>query len=484
MPTASITPPGPVRRAWNSPTANTWASFLARSLGSLVLLPLALRHLPAEDFNLWALFSTLVGLSLLIDMGFCVTYVRALATSLAGAGSPAAFSRRAALESGSTPNWELLNRVVANMRFVYAALGWVYFGFLTLVGTLVLVRPIGHVADPTSAWLSWAITLAGGFLAFRSSYLSVLMQGLNEIVLLRRWDAVIALGSAVSGGVALLWDGSLLGLVLATQAWTVVGVWRNRVLSRRVAGGRLALLPAPSRDPELLRILWPATWRSGVGVLMSFGLIQATGLIQAQLVSPATSASYLLCLRILQQISAFSQAPFYSKLAVLPRLWASQRREELLEVTGRGMRWSLWSYVTAYCAAGLLGPPLLRLIGSAVPFPRVEVFVLFGIVFGIERYAAMHLNFYNITNDVITHIANGLTGLLCIVFVLIFWTRAGDLALPLGLLAGYCAFYAWYPVRLAYREFGMNFWRWEAQHSLGPAIFFIVSSAVLWKVSS
>lgn len=481
MPIESTMPAGRLGRIWRSPTANTWASFFARALGTLLLLPLALKRLPVEDFNVWALFSMLVGLSLLIDMGFCLTFVRAIATSLAGAGTPAAFERHSAPVTGKASNWELLTRVVACMRFVYGRLAWGYLLLLIVVGSLALARPISLTLHPASAWAAWAIMIAGGFVAFRASYLGVVLQGLNEIALIRRWEAVIALGMTVSGSVVLYFHGSLLMLVIATQVWAPVGVWRNILLCKRVAGGRLASLPAAGRDPELLGILWPPTWRSGVGVLMSFGLIQATGLIQAQFVSAATSASYLLCLRLMQQISAFSQAPFYSKLAVLPRLRTERRIPELVELAGRGMRLSLWAYVAGFAAAGFLGPVLLRLIGSAVQFPRMEVFILFGVVFGIERYAAMYLNLYNITNDVITHIANGVTGLLCIAFILLLWPFAGELGLPLGLLVGYAAFYAWFPVRCAYREFGMSFWHFEARNSLGPLLVFIFSSSLLWS---
>jgi hypothetical protein len=480
MPTEPIMQAGRFSRLWQSATANTWASFFARALGTLLLLPLALKRLPVEDFNVWALFSMLVGLSLLVDMGFCLTFVRAIATALAGASSPEAFERHAAAVTGKTANWELLTRVVAFMRFVYGRLGWAYLIFLVLVGSLALVRPISLTAHSSKVWAAWVIMISCGFVAFRASYLGVVLQGLNEIVLIRRWEAVIALCMAASGSVVLYFHGSLLVLVIATQVWAPVGVWRNIMLCKRAVGGRLANLPTAQKDAQLLRILWPPTWRSGVGVLMSFGLIQATGLLQAQFVSAATSASYLLCLRIIQQISAFSQAPFYSKLAVLPRLRAERRIRELVDLAGRGMRLSLWSYVAGFVAAGFLGPVLLRLIGSAVQFPRMEIFILFGVVFGIERYAAMYLNLYNITNDVITHIANGVTGLLCIIFIMLLWPYVGELGLPLGLLAGYSAFYAWFPVYRAYREFGMNFWHFEARNSLGPLLVFIFTSSLLW----
>ncbi|MEO6994782.1 MAG: hypothetical protein ABI273_14330 [Lacunisphaera sp.] len=452
-------------------------------MGTLLLLPLVLKRLPVEEFNVWALFSALVGLYLLVDMGFSLTFIRALATTLAGASTPDAFERHATVVVGKISNWELLMRVVAFMRFVYRMLGWVYLVLVGLVGSLALVRPISLTGHPSNAWAAWVVVMGCGYVGIRTNYLGVLLQGLNEIALIRRWEAVTSIGSTVCGCAVLYFNGSLLALVIATQTWGLIGVGRNFWLCKKVADGRFTTQPAAKNDAQLFAILWPPTWRSGVGVLMSFGLIQATALLQAQFVSAATSASYLLCLRIIQQISAFSQAPFYSKLSVLPRLRAENRRRELVKVAARGMRLSLWAYVAGFAAAGFFGPFLLRLIGSAVKFPQIGTFILFGSVFAVERYAAMYLQLYNITNDVITHVANGVTGLLCMIFILILWPQVGELALPLGLLAGYLAFYAWFPVRCAYREYGLSFWRFETRNGLGPFLFFVFAAYLLWELS-
>lgn len=473
-----------MNRFWDSPTLNTWACFFARASGALLLLPLALTRLTVEDFNVWALFSVLAGLQLLVDMGFCPTFVRAIAVSLAGAGSAEAFRRHAAVASGGNPNWGLVIRLVGFMRFVYARLGWCYLALLGVGGSLALVRPIAVVDLPSRAWAAWIIVVLCGYAALRASYLGVLLQGLNEIALVRRWEAVTAFCSSLSGCAVLYFHGSLLSLVIATQVWVVIGAIRNFRLCRGVAGRRFEVLPAAKQDAEMFGILWPSTWRSGVGVLMSFGLVQSTGVMQAQFVPAAASASYLLCLRIIQQISAFSLAPFYSKMAVLPRLRAEGKKDELVAVAGKGMCMSLWAYAAGFAAAGLCGPLLLHLIGSEVEFPRPEILILFGAVFGIERYAAMYLNLYNITNDVITHVANGVTGLLCVGLILVLVPYVGELGIPLGLLGGYLAFYAWFPVRLARREFGLGGWAFERRNSLGPLLLFVTASICLWVWAS
>jgi hypothetical protein len=250
-------------------------------------------------------------------------------------------------------------------------------------------------------------------------------------------------------------------------------------LCQQVAQRRFAQLPEARKDPEMMTRLWPATWRSGVGVLMSFGLIQATGLVNAQFATAADSASYMLCLRIMQLISTFSQAPFYSKLPLLPRLRAEGNIKALLEVASNGMRKSLWTYSLGFATAGLLGPIILGNLRSNVEFPQPIFWVILGAMFFVERYAAMHLHLYSTTNHIITHIANGVTGLLVIASTLALLPLLGLLALPTGLLVGYVGFYSWYPVRYAYREFKMRFVAFELRNSLGPALVLIAAATAI-----
>lgn len=464
------------KRVWNSPTLNTWASFFGRTLGAVLVLPLVLKRFPVEDFNVWSLFSTLLGLQLLVDMGFCVTFVRAIAVTLAGAESPDAFQRNATVAKGGGPNWELLSRVIGSMRFIYQRLALLYVLLLAVVGSAALARPIGLSPQPGSAWIAWGIVVLSGYVNLRSNYLGVLLQGLNEIALVRRWEAITSVATVLTGFVVLLLGGDLLELVASMQVWSVVAALRNRWLCQQVAQRRFAKLPAARKDPEMMTRLWPATWRSGVGVLMSFGLIQATGLVNAQFATAANSASYMLCLRIMQIISSFSQAPFYSKLPLLPRLRAEGNIKGLLDVAGNGMRKSLWTYSLGFAAAGLLGPVILARLRSNVEFPQPVFWITLGAMFFVERYAAMHLNLYSTTNHIITHIANGVTGLLVIASTLVLLPLLGLLALPTGLLTGYLLFYSWYPVVYSYREFRLRFMDFEPKISIGPFISFLAAS--------
>ncbi len=365
------------------------------------------------------------------------------------------------------------------MRYVYIRLAAMYFAGLVFGGTALMHSVINQTKTPASAWLAWGLVVITGYVNLRTSYLGVLLQGLNQIAALRRWEALTSTCAALSALGVLSLGGGLLPLIVVAQFWALLGVWRNQYLCRTINNRELYPLPTPHGDTEILKATWPATWRSGLGVAMSYGLVQATGIIHAQIASAAASASYLFCLRVLQLVSTFSQAPFYSKLPLLSRLYAEGRTEAMIKLAEKSMRLALWAFALGFSAAVFFGADLLQLLGSAIVFPDRILWVLLGTMFFIERYAAMHLHFYNTTNNIITHIANGVTGLLCIVFILGLMPHIGLLAMPAGLLAGYLAFYAWFPAVMSYRNFRMPFLRFELRTSAGPLFCFAVAVTIL-----
>ncbi len=85
-----------------------------------------------------------------------------------------------------------------------------------------------------------------------------------------------------------------------------------------------------------------------------------------------------------------------------------------------------------------------------------------------ERYGAMHLNLYSTTNHIISHVANGVSGVVFVVVSALLVPRAGVYAFPAGLLAGNLGFYAWYSALHSYRAFNLRFWSFERWSMLPP----------------
>ena len=448
-----------VRRVWNSPTLMTYGSFFTRSLSLVVVLPFLLTRLSTEEIYLWYLFLSIAGFQLLVDMGFSPTFSRVIAYAMAGEDLQSLKSPKGG--ANGSPNWKTLESIWSTMRFVYVRLGTAWFLLLLCIGTLAVSGPVTVMNDATSAWISWCVVLVVSFVTFRGIVYSAYLQGVNKIAVLRRWEIITAVGSAISSVLVLVWLEDLLALVLVSYGWGLLNVARNRWLAGRVHERRLSGFMESGKNEAVMQAVWSSTWRTGVGVLMSYGIVQSSGVIYAQVATPAEAATYFLTLRMIQVVSQFSQAPFYSKLPKLASMYSVGSYSELVAFAKKGMQLSYLSFVIGFVLLGIIGDRLLPYIGSNAEFPGTVLWGLFGIAYFFERYGAMHINLYSTTNNIINHVANGVSGIVYIFTGAVLYGYIGILAFPAALIAGNAGFYAWYAARHSYRAFGLEFLSFE-----------------------
>ena len=450
----------------------TWGSFFSRSLSLVIVLPLLLTRLTTEEIVLWYLFMTIISFQMLVDIGFSPTFSRVIAYAMGGAKVDDLKSPKD--KNNGQANWETLELICSEMRVVYSRLGILWTMFLVIFGTLALVKPVSLTQDTFSAWVAWGVILVVSTVTLRGNIYSSYLQGINQIALLRRWEAITSLGAIVTSFLVLILGGGILGLVIAHQGWQVLNILRNRWLSSVVENGRFKSFARKKKNKKVFDAVWPSAWRSGVGHFMAYGLVQASGILYAQVASASGVASYLLALRLIQTVSQFSQAPFYSNLPVFARLFAENKKDRLVSLAKRGMGLSYWCYVAGFIGLGIAGEPLLKFIGSNADFPTHLLWSLLGLAFFVERYGAMHLQLYSITNHIIWHIANGIAGSIYLVVSFMFFRLIDVYAFPLGLLAGYLGFYSWYSAIHSYRAFKLSFITFEKSTIFTPLCVIII----------
>lgn len=440
---------------------------------------MALRKLSAEEFAVWLLFSTIISLQSLAELGFGVTFARVLAYAMGGAERLDGHeTRRTNCGEKREPNWRLIEQILGTMRLIYARLGLILAVLLVACGTLALWRPIGRTDDPTGAWVGWAVVCAVTLYTFHANQYANYLLGTNHIALIRRWETLFALGSVGAMFLVLAGSGRLLTVVLAHQGLMALGAFRNGRLARWTFEGRFRNYPPKKLDQTVYGVVWSSAWRSGIGTAMSWGLIQVSALFHAQSRDLASVNSYLLGLRLVQATSQFSQAPFYSKLPMMARLYAEGKREQMIALAKRGMNLAYWSFVLPAALLGLLGPWALREIGGAAFFPSSTLWILLTSAILVERYGAMHLQLFSTTNRIIWHVVNGVTGLVICAFWIVLYPRMGATGLALGLLLGNAAFFSWYCARRSHCEFGLDFPRFDLGWAGVPLLTFLVGVIV------
>lgn len=455
----------------------TWLVLAVRLGGFAIVLPLTLANLPNAEISVWLLFSAIASLQAILDFGFSPTFSREIAYGFAGRSmvSPARAGLPAdGAETGST-DWSIISSAVGTMAWLYRRIAAVTFLLMTTFGTWASWHPVGRISEPADAWIAWATVVLATTICIHGNSYAAILVGTNRIALQRRWEAAVSVISLAAQFTAVVAGFGLLGLVLAAQSGLVLQVLANRTLAHRVAAGRVTRLAGhdPSRK-LLIRAMWPATWRTAVGSVMSLGLSQGMAVAAANLLTATEAAGVQVALRIMQVISQISQAPFYTKIPEFNRAQAVSASSHLTTNAATAIRTSLWIFVAGAMFVDISIRPLLVLIGSQMRFPEGPFWLVLTFAVFFERFGGMHVQLLLTRNRAIQHLTNSIAAAAWIAAFFLLFPIQGALALPVSMLIAYAGFFAPLSAGLSHAELPGNFWAFERNTSLAPLCMIVV----------
>jgi O-antigen/teichoic acid export membrane protein len=449
----------------------TWSSFATRSLSFVFVLPLLLRNFGSSELAVWYIFATLASLQILAEIGFGATFVRFVAYSHSHTEHETVSTQVHITDAGSK-NLPLAE-VIGTMNKLYWGLTILLAVSLAIGGTLALQKPLKDISNRAAGWTAWAIVFGSTLVAFRGNFYSTWLQGTNQIATLRRWETLISIASIASSIVVLKTGNGLLPLVAANQFWACVGVVTTGFLAHSAYHGQLRTLCRGPFSRPVFHVVWPSAWRSALGVFMSQGVTQISGLVYAQVGASRDVAMYLLAVRLQQTLASMANAPFYSKIPTLARLWSAGDKGAIVQIARKAMSMTLWAFILPIAFLGLFGPLIFKLLESKTPFPSNMIWGLMAAAGLVERYGAMHLQLFSLSNTIVWHIANGVTGIIFVVTAAFLFPILHAPAIPLAMLCANLGFYAWYCSRLSHQLFDLDFRGFDLATVTGPAFFLL-----------
>lgn len=464
-----------LRVIFESATLNTWMSLAVRMGGMLILLPLVLASFDVATVLVWQLQASILMMLIWIDFGFTPTFARFFALARGGA-SVAQLRQGADAGHGVGDDRKIevptLIGTLVVVNTIMALLGVV---LVAGIGTWAIRNPILNLSSPNIGWIAWGFTLSAVPLMLLNGVNSSILIGTDRITILRRIETLVGLCQVISSCVVMITVSNLAILAASSTFWTCIGFAANRHFAGRALQSEGWARGRP--DWDYVRLAWATGWRSGVGILLSTGLIQGSGMVIPQLALPETAAAYLLILRMVTIASQISQAPFYSRLPSMTKAFAEGDRSGTVQLAQTGMSFAFWTLTI--CLLGMLFvlPPFLVFVGSSVQIPDQTVAVLMSIAFFAERYGAMHMQMYTLSNQVVWHILNGLTGTLAVITCVAIWPVLNVLSIPVGLLFAYACFLGPTISSKTFKYFHLSRWQFELRTSLFP--FFALLFGIL-----
>ncbi len=472
-------------RGWESPLLMTWLNSAIRVLSMFVILPLILNRFEPADIAVFFLFSSIITVQLFVAASFGHTFARFVGYALGGVTlKQMADAGRERISPSSREDTaepfdrSLLSQILLCMDRVFSFFAVVSIPAMLLIGWLFLSKPISASTEPQQSWLAWLCIVAIVPFVIKSLKYTAFLQGANRLAVEQRWSAIFIFGGLLSGAVTLLMGGGLLALIAVNQVWQLASVvrlgWLYRATLSEVAGE----LPKATGPGEVMRVVWPAAWRSVVGTASAIATTTVGGLWFAQVLPDKPLAELLFGLRVMNIVSELCRAPFYSQLPNLINLRVKGPLSSIVTIAKRGMRRSYFSFVVLFFAAPIVAFYVLPIIKSRIIFPGTEFWLLLGAAMLLERFGSMHVNLYSTTNHIIIHWLNGITMVIALGAMVALTPVLGIYAYPVGLLIAMSSFFVWNALRFSLASIQQSFWQFE-KDVFAPA----VSSQALGSVA-
>ncbi|MFD2579010.1 lipopolysaccharide biosynthesis protein [Novosphingobium colocasiae] len=433
-------------------------SNLARAGSCVLPVPLLYRDHGAPGAAFWLLATTMIGMQNLLLLGAPQIFIRMLAVAQVGAG------RQPSSSAGAAPS---MADIRALMHRVFLAATVAITVLMATAGSHFVAPVIAASVRPDDMWAAWSVIVASAPL--RTALLCHLTY-LNGCGVLARPRLIDGIGWALSGllaMIALRFSGSLLVMAIIAQVPIMAATIANGYLARR-HGWTGWQEPRTARLGPTARVIWPPTWRAGLGVLLSTGVRQGSGVLLAKYVSAGTLAGYLLALNGIAVIMMLSAVPVQSALHRMVQAFAAERTQAHVAIAAIAMRRSLW-VAALLCGILALATPLLARWQPHHPFVSLPVWSVMAAGLFLQRYGAVHLQHYSITNHIVWHWLDGATGLVNLALCLWWIPGHGALGAAWANTLSLLVCYAWLPTVMAVRRFGMEWPACDLDAAVRPA---------------
>lgn len=446
-----------VRRAWRSSTVATWLAFLTTSVNGVVVLPFVVSTFTAAEVAVWLLLLTINGFQVLFDAGFTPTFTRFVSYLSTAEPDVKRLRKAGFVDFVATQQDEIRSGLLVALKKTFLLISLIGVAFLVIVGPFVVRRQVFELDSPVLGFATLALLLPTWFFEMNGRRYIAFVEGTGGVALVRRWRAGFGALTVVSNILVVVYGGGLFVLALSSQFWKWWNVLFNRYLYARrggstTSGAWTSYAGSSDLTRHVTRVVWSRGWRSGLGVAFGYGTVYVTGLMYAQWGDPASVASYLIALRLFDIAKSIAQAPFYSLLPVFSREYAAGRITNLVRLIKKRIRIVVLLFGLGVSVLALFGEWGLSALGSSTPFPARNIWLVLSVAFLLERFGAMHLQSYTVTNHVVWHQVNAAHGIVALSLSFVLAAKFGALGFALALMIANMVVYApwstWLNMRL------------------------------------
>ena len=420
------------------------------NIGSgIIIIPVAIKYLTAEDMGLWYLFIAIAGLAQLLEFGLQPTisrmtsYIYSGAKELRAEGLP---------DKGDLLNPQLLFDLIyaAKKMYRYVSIGAALI--LIIIGTLYLKTFDEFQSEQFWAWLIFSMS---SIINFYFTYFNGLMTGRGDQKELYRVTAISKLIMLLLAVPLLMNQIGLLSMAISTFVSMIVArvlLYRAFYTSSREEIQKIKNITIISFN--YTKTLWLSAWKLGTTSLGSFLILRANMFIASSFLGLKVAASYGLTVQVISILSTVSAMIFSLNLPKLNALQSIGDKVGLKSLFKRSLIIThLLYFIGAICLI-FIGIPLITLISSNTQLVGFSTLLLMLVMYQLELNHSMCATYLTTLNKVPFMYAALFSGGVIVFSGLMLsnFTAIGILGLVLSQFLIQLMFNNWYWPMVAYRD--------------------------------
>lgn len=416
----------------------------------LLILPVALRVLMPEEMGLWYLLTSLVSLSVLAEMGLSQSVLRYVAAVQSGLGHTEAHD----------PAWgdrEIFFQ--ANLADMARSLRLIYSVIAAITGLIFVASVTFYLRSPDIRSVALenlpavVIVVISCVWQNYDRWMPAYLNGLGKIEEMARasfWSALIYLLVTLLGFFAGL---GLLALALGNL---LQPLYLRLLCAKMIRHELSGLSPGGVSPLSIFALMWPTTWRQGLVGSGAYFINYSNTLVISAFLGLVDTASYGLTNQVINLLIGVAYMFVQTRTPQMVQHRISGDLASVRRIFARQLCWALLLYVVGGALLLLLGPTLLRIIGSRSDLLPADLLLFF---LGYRLLEFHHSAFAMLvtTQNKVPFVKASLCSALCIIGLSILLVRPlGLWGVMLATASVQLAYNNWYPVLLGCRSLSCN----------------------------
>ena len=401
---------------------------------ALIILPVILNKLPADDMAVWYIFMSISSIVGLVDFGFSPSISKQVSFVYSGVN---VLSKDGIAENGKKlsdgVNLSILNDLYRTCISLYRKIAIIIGLVLLLLGTLYLFYVVDDI-DYTIIG-SWLVFIVSSVYSFYYNYILVFIRGRglikenNKLIIISKGVQIVVLY------VCLILGWGLLSLVISNFLSTFV----MRVLGRKmmIEPEFLANIKKHTEYNDLTGIIWYNAKRYGItslgvflsGIFLSLNEVSELGLT----------------IQLFTILTVVARVPLSSYISKISSLFVD---DNILQIRRYFVLCQSLCYVIYFLGSGVIllsGNWILReIINSKTLLPDITVLTLYFFFYLMEVTHGNCVTLISAENKVIYYRAAIVSGFMSVTSTLLFLCFGlGIYSFPLGLIMGSLPYNSW-----------------------------------------